>query len=103
MLRMLLVAGLLGSMLATMSTLVHAKDVSAQQAGVEYAREAMLKVESEHQDNLKKVAESEKELAEAQKKLAEDKKTADASKAKLDQAKAKFDKAQATLDQAWKQ
>ncbi|MDD5057757.1 MAG: hypothetical protein PHQ60_07785 [Sideroxydans sp.] len=99
MLRMLLVIGLL----ASMSSPVLAKDVSAQQAGVEYAREAMLKVEAEHQDNLKKVAESEKVLAEAQKKLAEDKKTADASKAKLDQAKAKFEKAQALLDQAWKQ
>ncbi len=99
MLRIVLVMGLL----ASMSLPVLAKDVSAQQAGVEYAREAMLKVETEHQDNLKKVAESEKELAEAQKQLAEDKKTADASKVKLDQAKAKFDKAQATLDQAWKQ
>jgi hypothetical protein len=95
---MLLVMGLL----AAMSSPVLAKDVSAQQAGVEYAREAMLKVDSEHQDNLKKVAESEKELAEAQKQLAEDKKTADTSKLKLDQAKAKYDKAQAVLDQAWK-
>ncbi len=63
MLRMLMVVALMGSM----SSLVHAKDVSAQQAGAEYAREALLKAEAEHQDNLKKVAESEKELAEAQK------------------------------------
>lgn len=99
MLRMLLVTGLL----ASMSLPVQAKDVSAQQAGVEYAREAMLKAEEEHQESLKKVSGSEKELAELQKKLADAKKAADASKAKLDQAKAKFEKAQATLDQAWKQ
>ncbi len=99
MLRMLLVLGLLVSA----SSPVHAKDVSAQQAGAEYAREALLKAEAEHQDNLKKVAESEKELAEAQKQLSEDKKKAEASKAKLDQAKAKSDRAQALLEQAWKQ
>jgi len=99
MLRMLLVLGLL----ASVSSLVHAKDVSAQQAGAEYAREALLKAESEHQDNLKKVAESEKELAEAQKQLSEDRKKAEGSKAKLDQAKAKSDRAQALLEQAWKQ
>jgi len=99
MLRMLLVVALMGSM----SSLVHAKDVSAQQAGAEYAREALLKAEAEHQDSLKKVAESEKELAEAQKQLSEDKKRAEASKAKLDQAKAKSDRAQALLEQAWKQ
>lgn len=103
MLRMLLVIGLLGSMLASVSTLVQAKDVSAQQAGVEFARDGLLKAEAEHQDNLKKVADSEKDLQEAQKRLAEDKKKADVSKVKLDQAKARFDKAQAVLDQAWKE
>ncbi len=99
MLRMLLVFGLL----ASMSSPVFAKDVSAQQAGAEYAREALLKAEAEHQDNLKKVAESEKDLLEAQKQLSEDKKKAEASKARLDQAKAKSDRAQALLEQAWKQ
>jgi len=100
---MLLVIAMLGSMFASMSSLVHAKDVSAQQAGVEYAREALLKAEAEHQDNLKKVTDSEKDMAEAQKRLADDKKKAEVSKSKLEQAKAKFDKAQALLDQAWKQ
>lgn len=103
MLRLMLVIALLGSMLASMSSLVHAKDVSAQQAGVEYAREALLKADAEHQENLKKVAESEKELAEVQQRLAEDKKTAEVSRKTFEQAKAKFDKAQALLDQAWKQ
>ncbi len=103
MLRTMLVVALLGAMLVSVSTLVQAKDVSAQQAGVEYARDGLLKAEAEHQDDMKKVADSEKDLAEAQKRLAEDKKKADASKVKLDQAKAKFDKAQALLDQAWKE
>ncbi len=97
--RMLLMLGLLISM----SSPALAKDVSAQQAGAEYAREALIKAEVEHQDNLKKVAESEKELVDAQKQLAEDKKRAEASKARLDQAKAKSDKAQALLEQAWRQ
>lgn len=103
MLRVLMLVGLLGSMTLGMSSLVHAKDVSAQQAGVEYAREVVQKADAEHQDNLKKLAESEKALAEAQKQVAEDKKKAEASKLKLDQAKAKLDKAQTVLDQAWKQ
>jgi|GEM_PF-1664943 len=103
MLRLLMTVGLLGSMAVAMSSLVHAKDVSAQQAGVEYAREALQKVDAEHQANLKKLAESEKELAEAQKQVAEDKKKVEASKLKLDAAKAKLDKAQTVLDQAWKQ
>lgn len=103
MLRTLMMVTLLGAMLAAMSTMVHAKDVSAQQAGAEYARDGMLKAEAEHQDNLKKLAESEKALTEAQKQLAEDKKKADASKVKLDMAKAKYEKAQELLDQAWKQ
>ncbi len=103
MLRTLLLITLLGSMLSAMSSLVHARDVSAQQAGVEYAREAMLKAEAEHQENLKKVAATEKELAEVQKRLADDRKKAEASRARLEQAKAKLDQAQANLDQAWKQ
>jgi len=103
MLRIVMLIAVLGSMLVAMSSMVHAKDVSAQQAGAEYARDAMLKAEAEHQDNLKKVASSEKELADAQKRLAEDKKKADASKIKLDVAKAKYEKAQELLDQAWKQ
>jgi valyl-tRNA synthetase len=102
MLRVLLVLVVTGSMLASMSAMVHAKDVSAQQAGAEYAREGLLKVEAEHQVNLKKLAETEKELAEIQKRLAVDKKAAEASSMKVEQAKAKLDKAQTLLDQAWK-
>lgn len=103
MFRSLMMVGLLGSMAVGMSSLVHAKDVSAQQAGVEYARDVVQKLDAEHQDNLSKLAESEKELADAQKQVAEDKKKVEASKVKLDAAKAKLDKAQTVLDQAWKQ
>ncbi|MEQ1532652.1 MAG: hypothetical protein HOO97_08570 [Sideroxydans sp.] len=103
MFRALLMVGLLGSMLVSMSSLVHAKDVSAQQAGVEYARDAVLKAEAEHQENLKKYASAEKELADTQKRLAEEKKTTEASRVKLELAKAKLDKAQRVLDAAWKQ
>jgi hypothetical protein len=103
MLRIVLVLALLGSMFTAMSSMVHAKDVSPQQAGVEYAREALLKAEEEHRVNLKKVTESEKDLAEVQKHLAENKKAAEGSLKNVEQAKSKFDKAQALLDQAWKQ
>lgn len=103
MLRVVLVVAVLGTMIASMSSMVHAKDVSAQQAGVEYARDALLKVEEEHKANLKKVAESEKDLAEVQKRLAENKKAAEISSKNVEQAKAKLDKAQMVLDQAWKQ
>lgn len=103
MLKVLLVITLLGSAVVSMSSLVHARDVSAQQAGVEYARDALLKAEEEHKANLKKVAETEKELAELQKRLAENKKAAEASGKNVEQAQAKFDRAQTLLDQAWKQ
>lgn len=103
MLRLLMTIGLLGGMTVAMSSMVHAKDVSAQQAGVEYARDVVQKIDAEHQDNLKRLAESEKELAEAQKQVADDKKLVEASKVKLETAKAKLDKAQSVLDQAWKQ
>jgi hypothetical protein len=90
-------------LLISMTSLAQAKDVSAQQVGVEYARENLEKAEAEHKDNLQKVSDSEKRLADAQKRLEEDKKKAVASKKSLDEANAKFVKAQELLDQAWKQ
>lgn len=86
-----------------MTSLAQAKDVSAQQVGVEYARENLEKSEAEHKGNLQRVAESEKSLAEAQKRLTEDRQKAEASKKKLDEASAKFVKAQELLDKAWKE
>jgi predicted Holliday junction resolvase-like endonuclease len=89
--------------LLALSSLAHAKDVSAKQVGVEYARQNLEKAESEHKDNLQRVADSERRLAEDQKRLAEDRKKAEESKKSLEENKAKYAKAQELLDQAWKQ
>lgn len=89
--------------LLSMTSLAQAKDVSAQQVGVEYARENMDKAEAEHKDNLKRVSDSEKRLADAQKTLTEDRQKSDVSKKKLEESKTKYLRAQEMLDQAWKQ
>lgn len=91
------------AVLVSMTSLAQAKDVSAQQVGVEYARGNLEKAEAEHKGNLQRVSDSENRLAEAQKRLAEDRQKAEASKKNLDEAKAKYVKAQELLDQAWKQ
>jgi peptidoglycan hydrolase CwlO-like protein len=91
------------ALLLSVTSLAEAKDVSAQQAGVEYARGNQEKADTEYKDSLQRVADSEKRLADAQKRLNEDKqKSADAKK-HLDETKAKYVKAQEWLDQAWKQ
>ncbi|BCK88239.1 hypothetical protein MIZ01_2040 [Sideroxyarcus emersonii] len=91
------------AVLLSMTSWAQAKDVSAQQVGVEYARGNLDKAEAEHKDNLRRVADSEERLAEAQKRLAEDRQKAEASKKSLDEARAKYTRAQELLDQAWKQ
>ena len=88
--------------LLSMTSMAQAKDVSAQQVGVEYARGNMEKAEAEHKDNLQRVSDSEKRLAEAQKRLAEDQQKAAVSKKNLEESKAKYARAQELLDQAWK-
>jgi predicted Holliday junction resolvase-like endonuclease len=90
-------------LLLAMTSLAQAKDVSAKQVGVEYARENLEKAETEHKDSLQRVSDSEKRLADAQKWLADDRKTAEESKKKLEEARAKYARAQELLDQAWKQ
>jgi len=94
--------GLITVMLA-MTSLAQAKDVSAKQVGVEYARGNLEKAEAEYKDNLQRVADSEKYLADAQKRVAEDRQKAAVSKKNLEEAKAKYARAQELLDQAWKQ
>ncbi len=89
-------------LLATTSV-AQAKDVSAKQVGVEYARQNLEKAEADHKDNLQRVADSEKRLADAQKRLAEDRQNAANSKKSFDEAKAKYERAQQLLDEAWKQ
>jgi hypothetical protein len=88
--------------LFSVTSLAQAKDVSAQQVGVEYARGNMEKAEAEHKDNLQHVSDSEKRLTDAQNRLAEDRQRAAVSKKNLDEAKAKYARAQELLDQAWK-
>jgi hypothetical protein len=90
-------------LLLSMASLAQAKDVSAKQVGVEYARQNLEKAETEHKDNLQRVADSEKRLADAQKRLAEDRQNAANSKKSFDEAKAKYERAQQLLDEAWKQ
>lgn len=99
----MLIKALLCAVLLSTTSLAQAKDVSAQQVGVEYARGNLEKAEAEHKDNLQRVSESEKRLAEAQKRLAEDQQKAAVSKQNLEESKAKFARAQQLLDQAWKQ
>jgi exonuclease VII small subunit len=88
--------------LLSMTSLAQAKDVSAQQIGVEYARGNLDKAEAEYKDNLQHVSESEKRLTEAQNRLSDDRQKAAVSKKNLDEAKAKYSRAQELLDQAWK-
>lgn len=96
--------------LLALSPCAQAKDVSAQQAGVEYARQEVDKAEAQHKADLQVVAESEKLLEQRKKafeqqtrQLADDKKNAGLSKKRLQEASAKYNKAQAILDRAWKE
>ena len=89
-------------LLLPMASLAQAKDVSAQQVGVEYARGNLDKADAEYKDNLQRVSDSEKRLTDAQNRLAEDRRKAAESKKSLDEAKAKYARAQELLDQAWK-
>ncbi len=89
--------------LLVMTSLAQAKDVSAKQVGVEYARQNLEKAEADHKDNLQRVADSEKYVSDAQNRLSEDRQKAAVSKKNLEVAKAKYARAQELLDQAWKQ
>ena len=91
------------ALLLSVTSWAEAKDVSAQQVGVEYARSNQEKAETDYKDSLQRVADSEKRLADAQKRLAEDRQKAADTKKHLDETKAKYVKAQELLEQAWKQ
>lgn len=94
---------ILFALLVAMAPLAQAKDVSAQQVGVEYARGNLEQADKVHKASLEQLAESEKRLAEAQQRLTEDKLKEADSKKKLDEANARFIKAQQLLDKAWKE
>jgi len=96
--------------LIAFSAVAQAKDVSAQQAGVEYARQEVERADAQNKANLKDVKDAEalleqkkKEFEQQTKQLANDRKKAELSKQHLQEATVKFNKAQAILDQAWKE
>jgi len=110
MARSLLVAQVMAAMFAAVfSIAAQARDVSAQQAGVEYARHEVGKADELHKANLEELHDAEKVLAKRKKafelqaiKVAGDRKKAKLSKRSLTAASKKLKKAQAILDQAWK-
>jgi hypothetical protein len=94
----------------SLTAFAQAKDVSAQQAGAEYARQEVDKADAQHKSDLKQVTEAEKLLQqrkkafdEQTKQLADDRKKAELSKQRLQEANSKLTKAQTILDQAWKE
>jgi membrane-bound lytic murein transglycosylase B len=96
--------------LSLCSSVVRARDVSAQQAGVEYARQQVEKADAQLKSDLSDVDDAEKLLEQRRKafeqqskRLADDRKKAALSKKNLQEANVKHAKAQAILDQAWKE
>lgn len=107
---MLRVLGLIAAFLIAFAPFAQAKDVSAQQAGVEYARQEAEKADAQHKSDLQDVDEAERVLEQRKKafelqakQLADDRKKAELSKKRLQEANVKYSKAQAILDQAWKE
>lgn len=107
---MLKIQMMLAVFLVVFASMAQAKDVSAQQAGVEYARQEVEKADAQNKADLKDVAEAgnlleqRKKAFELQaKQLADDRKKAELSKKRLQDANVKYGKAQALLDQAWKE
>lgn len=97
-------------LVAVFSAVAQAKDVSAQQAGVEYARQEVEKADMQHKTDLKDLEDAEKVLEQRRKafehqtrQVADDRRKAELSKQQLQEANAKLNKAQAILDQAWKE
>ena len=107
---MLLIRVAIAIILLAVTSLAQARDVSAQQAGVEYARQEVEKSSKQHNSDLQDVAEAEKLLEQRKKafeqqakQVADDRKKAEFSKKRLQEANVKLGKAQAILDQAWKE
>jgi hypothetical protein len=80
-----------------------ARDVSAQQAGLNYALQQMEKSETEYKADAQKVTDTEKVIEQKKKQLAEEQKKAELSRKSYLEAKEKVNKAQAALDRAWKE
>lgn len=99
----MLKTGLFFTVLVSVISPVQARDVTAQQVGLEYARENLEKAELEYKEARQRVADSEKRLADAQARAEADRQSAATSRKNLDEASAKHVRAQQLLDQAWKQ
>ncbi|MEK7438764.1 MAG: hypothetical protein AAB150_17975 [Pseudomonadota bacterium] len=80
-----------------------AKDVSAEQSAVQYARQEFEKLEAEHKADLEQAELTRKALEPLKKQYQAEQKKASLSEKRKQQAKAKLDKAQEALDRAWKQ
>ena len=85
------------------SPLAVAKDVSAQQAGVEYAQNEMDDAEQKYQNKLRRVADLEKRLDLVKKELAENRQQLQVAQDEKDAAQKKLIRAQELLDRAWQQ
>lgn len=80
-----------------------AKDVSAQQAGLNYALQNLERAEAEYKADSNRVSETEKVIEQKKKQLAEEQKKAEQSRLNYLAAKEKASKAQEALDRAWKE
>ncbi len=100
---MLKIGVLFASLIFVLAPSANAKDVSAQQAGLNYALQQMEKSEAEYKADAQKVSETEKLIEQKKKQLAEEQKKAEASKKSYVEAKEKLAKAQEILDRAWKE
>lgn len=97
-------------LLTSVTSFAQARDVSAQQAGVEYARQEVERADAQYKSDLRDVVDAEKLLDQRKKafelqtkQVAEDRKKAELARKRLDEARAKQIKAQEILDQAWKE
>jgi Skp family chaperone for outer membrane proteins len=82
---------------------IAAKDVSAEQSAVQYARQEFDKAEAAYRVDAAQAAGTRKALESLKKQLEEEQKRASLSEKRKQQAKAKLDKAEEALDRAWKQ
>lgn len=80
-----------------------AKDVSSQQAGLNFALQRMEQAEAEYKADAQKVSDTEKIIEQKKKQLAEEQKKAELSKKNYLESKEKVGTAQAILDKAWKE
>lgn len=100
---MLKITMITAMVLLILSPTVHAKDVSAQQAGYNNALQKMEKAEAEYKADAQAVADTEKFIEKKKKQLADEQKKSEVSMKKFMESKEKLEHAQAALDKAWKE